>query len=35
MRWAKGSTWRLEGGGGRFTSAAYLPPGGPPAPRTT
>lgn len=31
MRWPKGSTWRLDGAGGRFTSAEYLPP-GPPAP---
>jgi 8-oxo-dGTP diphosphatase len=27
MRWPKGSTWRLEGVGGRFTSAEYLPAG--------
>jgi 8-oxo-dGTP diphosphatase len=34
MRWAKGSTWMLEGSGGRFSSAQYLPPGRPPAPRS-
>ena len=27
LRWAKGSTWLLEGAGGRFSSAEYLPPG--------
>jgi 8-oxo-dGTP diphosphatase len=32
MRWPKGSTWRIEGAGGHFTSAEYLPlPGRPPA----
>jgi 8-oxo-dGTP diphosphatase len=34
MRWAKGSTWLLEGAGGRFTSAEYLPPRRPPTTRT-
>ena len=32
MRWPKGSTWRIEGAGGHFTRAEYLPlPGRPPA----
>jgi broad specificity phosphatase PhoE len=26
MRWPKGSTWVLEGSGGKFKSAEYLPP---------
>jgi 8-oxo-dGTP diphosphatase len=26
VRWAKGSIWKLEWSGGRFTSARYLPP---------
>jgi broad specificity phosphatase PhoE len=34
LRWAKGSTWLLEGAGGRFRSAQYLPPRQPPSPRT-
>jgi 8-oxo-dGTP diphosphatase len=34
LRWAKGSTWVLEGAGGRFTSAEYLAPGQPPTPRS-
>jgi 8-oxo-dGTP diphosphatase len=27
-RWPKGSTWAIEGDGGRFTKARYLPPPG-------
>jgi broad specificity phosphatase PhoE len=34
LRWAKGSTWMLEGAGGRFSSARYLPPRRPPTPRS-